>query len=65
MDMYNKPSAELITFDNSILGTVAEGSGTCRCYLDIGVKSDYGAAETECWSDSEDATAYDMHDAPL
>ena len=59
---YERPDAELISFnDESIL----TGSGTCRCYLDIGVKFDYNAATSNCWTDSEDATAYDMHDAPL
>lgn len=61
MREYESPNAEFIVFDNDRMET----SGGCRCYLDIGVKLDYGAAGSNCWTDSEDATEYDVHDAPI
>ena len=65
MKDYVSPKADLVTFDNEGIVSQAAGSGTCRCYLDIGVKFDMDAPGSNCWTDSEDATAYDMHDAPL
>ena len=62
MKEYVSPGAELIRFGKERILT---RSGTCRCYLDIGVKFDYSASGSNCWTDSEDASAYDVHDAPL
>lgn len=64
MREYVSPNAELVVFDRGVIAQSAV-SGTCRCYLDIGVKFDYSAAGSNCWSDSEDASGYDVHDAPL
>lgn len=64
MKEYVSPTAELIEFENDQVLSAA--SGPCRCYLDIGIKSDYSVANDElgcCWTDSEDATEYDIHDA--
>lgn len=64
MREYVSPEAELIAFENDrVLSSTP--SGTCRCYLDIGVQNDYSAAGSVCWTDSEDASGYDVHDAPL
>ena len=63
MKKYSRPRAELIAFNHEKI--LSDDSGTCRCYLDIGVKFDYNAAGSPCWTDSEDASAYDVHDAPL
>ena len=62
MKEYVRPNAELVVFSGEGIMT---DSGTCRCYLDIGVKEDYSAAGSNCWTDSEDASGYDVHDAPL
>lgn len=59
---YEAPTTDLVSFENDQILTE---SGTCRCYLDIGVKDDYSIPGTTCWTDSEDASAYDMHDAPI
>ena len=64
MRTYVSPRAELILFQDDIVLSQAS-SNTCRCYLDIGVKFDYSDPESSCWTDSEDATAYDVHNAPL
>ena len=63
MRTYVSPRAELILFQDDIV--LSQTSGTCRCYLDIGVKFDYNAPGSNCWTDSEDASIYDVHDAPL
>lgn len=60
MITYEEPSAELLLFDNDIV--LSEASGTCRCYADAGVKFDYSALESNCWTDSVDATEIMMHD---
>lgn len=60
MKAYESPNAELIEFGNDQLMTA---SGPCRCYLDIGVTDNYSDPNSGCWTDSEDASAYDMHDA--
>ena len=65
MDEYSSPRAELISFDSDGIMSQTTSSGTCRCYLDIGVKNDYSAQDSGCWTDSEDASAYDLHDAPI
>ena len=63
MRTYVSPRAELILFQDDIV--LSQTSGTCRCYLDIGVKFYYNDAGSGCWTDSEDASIYDVHDAPL
>ena len=63
MRTYVSPRAELILVQDDIV--LSQTSGTCRCYLDIGVKFDYNDAGSGCWTDSEDASIYDVHDAPL
>ena len=65
MKEYVSPNAELVTFEGDGITSQTTTSGTCRCYLDIGVKFDYNDVNSDCWTDSEDATAYDMHDAPI
>lgn len=60
--MYENPNAELIAFDDDIV--LSQVSGTCRCYLDMGVKDDYSAADTGCWTDSEDASEAMLHEGP-
>lgn len=65
MKDYVSPNADLVTFDNEGIVSQAAGSGACRCYLDIGVKNDMNDVASGCWTDSEDASVYDMHDAPL
>lgn len=60
MKEYVVPSADFIGFEKE---RVLTASGVCRCYLDIGTVDDYDAAGSPCWRDSEDAIAYDMHDA--
>ena len=62
---YKSPKAEQVSFENDGVLTTGASSGSCRCYLDIGVKNDYSAAGSNCWTDSEDASAYDIHDAPI
>lgn len=62
MKEYVSPNADLVVFDRGVVSQ-SSTSGACRCYLDIGVKLDMDAAGSNCWTDSEDATAYDMHDA--
>lgn len=54
MRTYVSPRAELILFQDDIV--LSQTSGTCRCYVDYGVKNDYNAFGTPCWTDSEDAS---------
>lgn len=53
MRTYVSPRAELILFQDDIV--LSQTSGTCRCYVDYGVKNDYNAAGSSCWSDSQAA----------
>ena len=60
MEKYISPDVELIEFDDDIV--LSSQSGTCRCYADVGVKNDYSAVDSGCWSDSVGASEILMHD---
>lgn len=60
MNQYVSPDAELIVFEDDIV--LSQKSGSCRCYADVGVKFDYSAEGSPCWTDSVDASEVLMHD---
>ena len=60
MRTYVSPRAELILFQDDIV--LSQTSGTCRCYVDYGVKNDYSAVGSPCWTESQDAMELMLHE---